>query len=162
LKTDADSFAAWCGTDLHITPNIVSTKRLGRIACGKTQPLLVVLFDVEQARQLTGSAKLLRRSLNETTRQKVYINPHLTRAEATAAYQVRVQRRQAMLVRRQKNTDISGGVISGSSEFSASFRINPVNGVLRQPTSPITPSSSSLNPSADSFAPLASATDTED
>jgi hypothetical protein len=120
-----------------------------------------VLNDAEQARQLTGSAKLLRRSLKETTRQKVYINPHLTRAEATAAYQVRVQRRQATLARRQKNTDISGGVVSGSNEFS----IDPVNGILHQPTrqtNAMTSSSSSLNPSANSFAPLALATDTDD
>jgi hypothetical protein len=47
-KTDADSFAAVYGIDLHITPDIVSTKRLGRLVSEQTRPLLAVLNDAEQ------------------------------------------------------------------------------------------------------------------
>ena len=47
-----------------------------------------------QAQQLISSAKQLRQSSDSAVRDHVYINPDLTRAEAEAAYQLRLQRRR--------------------------------------------------------------------
>ena len=98
-KSDTDQFAALCDTEFHIQPSIVLTKRLGRPQDGKIQPLLVVLKQVDQAKHIINSAKLLRRSADSIVRSRVFINPNMTRAEAAAAYQVRVQRRQAQQLR---------------------------------------------------------------
>jgi hypothetical protein len=93
-KSDTELFTSMCLSEFHIQPIISSVKRLGRQLVGKTQ-LLVTLKQTDQAKQLIGSAKQLRQSSDPTTREKVYINPYLTRAEAAAAYQIRVQRRSA-------------------------------------------------------------------
>lgn len=93
--SDMNQVKSLCETELNLPPNIVTTKRLGRSLQDKIQPLLVVLQSAEQAQQIISNARQLRKSANETVRTKVYINPNLTRAEAEAAYHVRVQRREA-------------------------------------------------------------------
>jgi hypothetical protein len=93
--TDAELFTNLCTTELNISPDIVSTRRLGRPQANRAQPLLIHLKQADQTKVLIESARKLRRSLDPAIREKVYINPNLTKAEATAAYQIRMQRRQA-------------------------------------------------------------------
>jgi hypothetical protein len=72
---------------------------------GKVQPLLVCMKDADQAQTLINSAKSLRASADPIVRQQVYINAYLTKAEAEAAYYVRVQRRQAKQSRKSRGDD---------------------------------------------------------
>ena len=50
---------------------------------------------MDQAQQLITAAKKLRQSTKQSVRDHVYISRNLTKAEAEAAYQSRVRRRQA-------------------------------------------------------------------
>lgn len=94
-QTDKLIFANLCNEEFNVQPDIVTTKRLGRAQPTKIRPLLVVTRKTDQAQHLIAAAKQLRKSLNPTVRDNVYINRNLTKAEAEAAYCVRVQRRQA-------------------------------------------------------------------
>lgn len=98
--TDAVLFTNLCTTELNVRPEVVSTKRLGRLQTDRGQPLLVHLKSVDQTKDIINSARLLRHSPDPTIRERVYINPNLTKAEAAAAYQMRLQRRQAQQRRR--------------------------------------------------------------
>jgi hypothetical protein len=98
---DTELFASLCLAEFAIKPDVVSAKRLGHSQTGKVQPLLVYLKQPDQAQQLINSAKRLRHSSEPAVRDRVFINQNLTKAEAAAAYQLRVQRRQAMLRRQQ-------------------------------------------------------------
>lgn len=93
--SDVEQFKSMCDAEFNIQPSVITTKRLGRPQTGKIQPLLVVMQLADHAQQLIANARQLRQSSNETVRTRVYINPNLTRAEAEAAYRVRVQRREA-------------------------------------------------------------------
>jgi hypothetical protein len=55
---------------------------------------LVTLRQVDQAQQLIASARQLRQSTNPAVRDHIYINPNLTRAQAEAAYYMRLHRRK--------------------------------------------------------------------
>jgi hypothetical protein len=112
-QTDEESFDALCRTDLRIQPDIVFTKRLGRPIAGKIQPLLVTLKQAEQAQEIIKSAKLLRKSSDAVTRSSVYINPQMTRAEAEAAYQLRLHRR--ITQQRRSVQDSTAGRSAGDS-----------------------------------------------
>jgi hypothetical protein len=101
---DMELFANLCATELQVQPDIISAKRLGHLQTGKIQPLLVYLKQADQAKKLISQAKLLRRSSNSAVREQVFINPNLTKAEAAAAHQIRVQRRLAQQQRRQERT----------------------------------------------------------
>ena len=79
---------------VNIDTNIVSIRRLGTPKPAKLQPVLVILKDKSLALQIIQNAKLLRQSNSAYIRQAVYINQNLTRAEATAAYYFRCQKRQ--------------------------------------------------------------------
>ena len=93
IHSDQRLFSNLCSTELSIQPDIVFNKRLGQILPGKTQPLLVIMRDPIQAQQVTATARLLRKSTYQDIVNNVYINAYLTRAEAAAEYQLRVQRR---------------------------------------------------------------------
>ena len=148
-KSDTDQFAALCDTEFHIQPSIVLTKRLGRPQDGKIQPLLVVLKQVDQAKHIINSAKLLRRSADSIVRSRVFINPNMTRAEAAAAYQVRVQRRQAQQLR-NANRGHHSAQVSVSSQIPGSGPPAVIQG--------ITNNQSLLNPLAGTFNPSNSST----
>jgi hypothetical protein len=70
-----------CQSELDISPDIITTKRLGKPVPGRAQPLLVTFRQVEQAKRIINLAKSLRRSSNPTIRQHVFINRNLTKAE---------------------------------------------------------------------------------
>ena len=135
---DSELFTTLCSTEFHFHPNIASTKRLGRVMEGRIQPLLVYLKQSEQAKQLVASAKQLRRSSDPVTKEKVFINPNLTRAEAAAAYQVRVQRRSVLQRRNERFTGANGSVTRSSNTNNL-----PQTDHTDRP----------LNPNADSFNP---------
>jgi hypothetical protein len=92
--SDAELFKNLCFSELGIQPDIIKLKRLGSLHAEKVQPILVIMRQNAQAQQLISSAKQLRRSSDPAVRDHVYINPDLTRAEAEAAYQLRLQRRR--------------------------------------------------------------------
>jgi len=92
--SDAELFKNLCFSELGIQPDIVKLKRLGNQHAKKVQPILIIMRQHAQAQQLISSAKQLRQSSDSAVRDHVYINPDLTRAEAEAAYQLRLQRRR--------------------------------------------------------------------
>ena len=145
-KSDAEIFASICASELNFQPNINTVKRLGRQLVGKIQPLLVNLKKADQAKQLIDSAKKLRQSSDPIIREKVYINPNLTRAEAAAAYQIRVQRRTAQQQRltRANGVGSSGGNDGSNTEHNFTSLQNPSLSVTRETL---------LNPLANSFKP---------
>jgi hypothetical protein len=103
-RPDTELFASLCLAEFAIKPDVVSAKRLGHSQTDKVQPLLIYLKQPDQAQQLINSAKRLRHSSEPAVRDRVFINQNLTKAEAAAAYQLRVQRRRAMLRRQQSKT----------------------------------------------------------
>jgi hypothetical protein len=113
---------------------------------GKVQPLLVDLKQADQAKQLVTNAKRLRQSSVPETREKVFINPYLTRAEAAAAYQVRVQRR---LAQQHRNERLNGGNHSDTNvNINSGNNNNPPLADLQSNRRP------PLNPTADPFNPV--------
>lgn len=95
-KSESDKlvFTNLCETEFRMKPDIVSTKRLGRFQPTKIRPLLIVTRKADQAQHLIKKAKHLRKSSHKTVRESVFINRNLTKAEAEAAFCLRVQRRQ--------------------------------------------------------------------
>lgn len=155
-QSDEASFAALCINELHIQStqqSIVSSKRLGHPIEGKIQPLMIIMKQADQAQQIIESAKLLRKSSDPSIRDRVFINPHMTKAEAAAAYQVRLQRRLALQrrgpqeVSHQATPNLSNNILYASNLTRASSEDPPTN-CLRANGNSI---QSSLNPSAKSF-----------
>jgi hypothetical protein len=104
----------------YMQPDIVTTRRIGRVQTGKNQLLSVPLRRAEQAQQLINIAKRLCKSSNPTVKKYVYISPNLTQAEAKAAYQLRQKRRQAaLLCDRNDASDASHGQ-------DAKFSVSPI------------------------------------
>jgi hypothetical protein len=88
---------------LNISPSVKTCKRLGRTQSDPSTPqpagdrrqrlLLVTLSSEMQANDVLLNAKLLRDCDNESVRNCVYINKDMTKEEAKAAYEKRVERR---------------------------------------------------------------------
>lgn len=91
--TDKLSVSQLFKTEFDLDTDISVCKRLGQKISGKIQPLLVVLKNVEHVNWILSHAKSLRQSDDMFVRNQLYINPHLTKAEALAAYEQRCQRR---------------------------------------------------------------------
>jgi len=82
----------------NIQIDIVNTKRLGNnpssaTPSSKIQPLLVSVKNLDQAKMIISSARQLRHSNVSVIRNNVFINANLTKAKATAAYELRCRRR---------------------------------------------------------------------
>lgn len=107
--TDRQQVHNLCSTEFDVQPDIVHVKRLGRSVSGKTQPLLVVVRQANQAQQLIGKARDLRQSTNPEVKNNVYINPNLTPAEAAAAFQLRAERRSSNQRRNEDKPQTYGG-----------------------------------------------------
>jgi hypothetical protein len=80
----------------------------------------------------------------------VFINQNLTKAEAAAAYQLRVQRRRAMLRRQQSKTGDNCFVNHKSLQDHGSSAIDN----LLQSNNAVAVNTVALNPSADVFNPV--------
>jgi hypothetical protein len=141
-RTDKELFADLCIAEFQLQPDVVSVKRLGQPLAGRVQPLLVYLKQAAQAKRLTDAAKQLRRSSDPTVRERVFINANLTKAEAAAAYQVRVQMRLAQQRLRGQPSSVRAPLSDDHAKLSDT-------------QSAITNSSPRLNPLADSFLPPA-------
>jgi hypothetical protein len=146
--SDTKLFADLCNSEFHVQPEVVYTKRLGHPQSGKTQPLLIYLKQADQVTTLINCAKNLRRSTDPAIREKVYINSNLTKAEAAAAYQVRLRRRLAHQRRNEGNDQ---------DQQSSADQDRQRNNNVASTTDPATSSGLPLlNPMAGAFMPLAS------
>ena len=110
--TDQQQFVNLCQREFHMQPDVVHTRRLGQVRPGRVQPLLVALRTEEAATQLLGQARRLRQSADDDIRANVYMNANLTRAEATAAFQLRQQRREK---RQSSSSSSSSGASAGTA-----------------------------------------------
>lgn len=111
-RPDDEPFASLCFIELSMRPNITSMKRLRHTQMGKIQPLLVCLKQANQAQQLNHAPRRLWHSLNQDIHNKVYLNPSLTKAEITVAFQVRLLWRQAQQQCQLLLVDIAEKIIS--------------------------------------------------
>ena len=93
LASDAMQFSELCSSEFNIVPTIRSTFRLGHIIEGRIQPLLVTLGSSAEVDDLIRRASQLRFSRSPQVRDRIFLNKHMTRAEALAAYNARVLRR---------------------------------------------------------------------
>ena len=93
IASDADRFVELCVEEFNRQPIVRSTSRLGNIISGKVQLLLICLESSEDASFFIDRAKNLRNSSNKVVRDNVYINRHMTRTEANAAYEARRTKR---------------------------------------------------------------------
>lgn len=125
--SDAELFKNLCFSEFGIQPDIVKLKRLGSHQTNKVQPILVNMRQNAQAQLLISSAKQLRQSSDAAVRDHVYINPDLTRAEAEAAYQLRLQRR------RRRPADQGHGPAVTSTEISEQS-VDPGASTVLSPT----------------------------
>ena len=124
-QKDVNIFSQLCSTEFDIRPDIVTTRRLGKPAAGKIQPLLVALRSTDEAKLLIELARQLRHSTNTYVRDNVYINANLTRAEAEAAYLLRVQRRQSAL-RKRSSANVDDGAIDPRIDAATSTHSIPL------------------------------------
>ena len=65
-------------------------KRIGRKIEGKVQPLLLVLTNIDSAREVLQNAKRLH---GHDRWKNIFVNPYLTPSESRAAYEERQRRR---------------------------------------------------------------------
>jgi hypothetical protein len=138
---DRRLFIDLCHTQLGVDIDVTNTKRLGQVIPGKIQPLLVALRDQQMTQQLLGVVRNLRKSTDKYVRDRIYVNPNRTRAEAEAAFQLRVQRRQAA-ARRSSDT-ATYAQPSGSSSSSSVLPVPPSTLSSSVPPVPVLHSSSS-------------------
>ena len=139
--SDSELFRSLCLAEFNTGPDIVTTRRLGHSKPSKTQPLLVYLKQTEQAQYFINHAKSLRQSSKLAVRDKVFINRNMTKAEAAAAYQIRLQRRQAQERRQQSSNTESSSATDHATHSSLQAAAKP----LADPAL--------LNSSADAFTP---------
>jgi len=104
-------------------------RRLGKNISGKVRPIFVSVCTKEQASKITSSARKLRKSENALVRDRIFINPDLTKAQAAAAYELRCKRRQAQALKTGCHTD------SQTSDAQTPLPVLAVNSRLR-PSAP--------------------------
>ena len=104
IRPDHQAVVDLCRREFGEAADVVHCKRLGKPTTGRVQPLLVILKTAAQAVRIIAAAKKLRQSNDVITKQNIYISPNLTKAEASAAYEVRCQRRQAAERRRSSTS----------------------------------------------------------
>jgi hypothetical protein len=124
-----------CRNEFGFQPDITMVKRIGHRQTGKIQPLLVAVRQVDQAQQLIGNARQLRKSPDSDVRDHVYINANLTRAEGEAAYRARQQRRQAFQKRADRQRQRSGEqlTLNQQNDDIPSMQLNPLAGEFNLP-----------------------------
>ena len=122
-------FQDLCATHLSIHPTNTSVKRLGGVKPGRIQPLLVQMNSSGEASTLLSYARLLRQSSDPDVKDHVYLNKHMTKAQAAHAFNMRVQRRKAaaesgskppLQEQSQSNSGSGSGSNPGSNPGSSS------------------------------------------
>ena len=91
---DIDQFMELCEREFDIRPKVRSTVRLGNPIDGRTQPLLVCMESSDEVEGMMNVARNLRNSDSRMVRDRIFINRHLTKAEAAAAFRNREERRR--------------------------------------------------------------------
>ena len=86
---DIDQFNNICNQHLHFNSTVKSASRLGNRIEGRMQPLLVHFSSPNEVTSLINVTKNLRTASSDYVKTCVYINRHLTKAEATAAWKLR-------------------------------------------------------------------------
>jgi hypothetical protein len=114
-QTDNQLVELLCRDEFGLEVKALSCKRIGRRVADKPRNLLVYVQSNQQAQEIVGLAKTLRRSTNVAVRTGVFINPNLTKAEAKAQFEMRQKRRQQIGVRREEDCSTSGPTTSGDS-----------------------------------------------
>ena len=94
-KDDSAIFVSLCDNYLNIKPNVVRSKRLGRVddvtdstnnsRAPRQRLLLVTLSSEEEVAAILRVAKHLRESYDETVRASVFLNKDMTKKEVKAA-----------------------------------------------------------------------------
>ena len=118
VTPDDTLFRELCFSMLDIDPHIKSTSRFKKTTDGKVQPLLITFDSVEEVSNILARAKNLRKSPSDYVRQNVYINKHMTKAEALTAYNARLKRRQNKRSQ-ETNLDQSGKASTFNSAANA-------------------------------------------
>ena len=123
---------------------VLKCRRLGRPLSGKIQPLLVTLESPIVADFITSNARQLRQSSNAMVRTSVFINPDITKAEAFAAYQNRVERRKRNASRQQNGQSSTSTTVVRHSSQSVANNVTTCSPSRQHPaTGPVPGSSSS-------------------
>ena len=141
-----------CDKEMQMQVKIQSCRRLGRQKTDKIQPILVRASTAEEAATVIHNAKLLRRSKDSLVRSQVYINADLTKAQASAAYERRCQRRMrqqdkaSQQVPSVSTVNIDESPVSAHHTDSYSASVCPA----LQNSLPLA-STGALNPAASSF-----------
>ena len=104
ISSVGEQFRELCSYHFNLQPQIRSTYRLGDPTSGKTQPLLVSLESPDDVESLIRVAKNLRMSTNHHVRDNIFINRHLTKTEAAAAFNARCLRRQKEVAAARTNS----------------------------------------------------------
>ena len=146
IASDATQFSELCISEFNVRPSIRSTSRLGKVIEDKIQPLLVTLYTTSEVDELVSRAKQLRFSRSRQVRDRIYLNRHLTRAEALAAFNERSLRR---LKQSNKQTEDSNGTHNMDLE-TQHLDVAQDPGLI--PDAASLPQS--LNPSVPSFHPV--------
>jgi hypothetical protein len=155
-KSDAELFVELCEDHLPIKPGFVhdSCRRLGKPLANKIQPLLVTLNSTVAASDVLSCAGELRKSSDASIKSSVYINADLTPAEALAAFEERVRRRE----RRQRMQDAGSVEVEDGPGGASGGLAPPTNAATSSPRRPS--SSSVLRPSATDYVPGSSSATT--
>ena len=80
-------------TGVFLTTRSLAGKRLGQVKVNRIQPILVTLRNESIAQHILSSAKILRNSTYDEVREKIFINPDITKAESLALFELREKRR---------------------------------------------------------------------
>ena len=91
--SDDDLVKDLISTHLSVYVDLTKTCRIGKPGGDGCQPLLVFLKNPADAAKLIDIARVLRSSSDPVIRSTVFINKHLTPAEAKSVYEARVLRR---------------------------------------------------------------------
>jgi len=102
--TDAASFRQLCSQEFGLDLAVTHTKRLGVPNADRVQLLLISLQSPDEVLSIMSHAKLLRRSADESVRNKIFINRNLTKVEARLAYEERSSRRLRQHVNSQQSS----------------------------------------------------------
>jgi hypothetical protein len=141
--SDSEQVVHLVRNELHVSCDVIRSRRLGKPILGRIQPVLVTLKTREQAEHVLSRAKNLRQSTNVTIRHNIYINHDVTPAQAASDYQARCARR----ARRQIHASVATGGLYAAPLSAPSVWSDPST------VTPFMPSSMDLTSASSGPAP---------
>jgi len=156
--TDAIQFAQICEQYFSFKPAIRSTHRFGSSIEGKVQLLLISLTSTKDVEHILTYAKVLRTSSDPVIRDQVFVNKHLTRAEARAAFEARSIRRNKKKQEPRINSNSNGSSNNSSTMIETVVEMNLIDLASTQPPAqpPISPPGIHPNASSEPLIPSTS------